>query len=188
MYKKIKNGSFMNWIWFIICILPLMFIFCDYINNSSKYVEGEKVDNYIIYKDMTREGDASDNIYVWANERFTVGSDESQLFGVNTSNTYNYWLVNNSRVNAGFMTCFYLTKTNDLDNLLDSTNNFFVYIRLRSRNSSTGIYYYWFEEGTPTFMSDTYFVNDEWQKIEISYNRFNSDDFYFYISAKLHLL
>lgn len=36
MYKKIKNGSFMNWIWFIVCILPLCFILFSLNNEDNK--------------------------------------------------------------------------------------------------------------------------------------------------------
>lgn len=36
MYKKIKNGSFMNLIWFIICILPLCFILFSLNNEDNK--------------------------------------------------------------------------------------------------------------------------------------------------------
>lgn len=45
MYKKIKNGSFMNWIWFIICVLPIFIVFLACYRNGDNWSWSTKVEN-----------------------------------------------------------------------------------------------------------------------------------------------
>ena len=51
MYKKIKNGSFMNWVWFFIATLPFILLIVyssTFIFN--KQTNGYRVDNLINLK------------------------------------------------------------------------------------------------------------------------------------------
>lgn len=175
MYKKIKNGSFMNWIWFIIAIVPLLFIFCDYINNSSKYVEGERVDNYIIYQDMTRT-EPNSTTSQWENDYLTIGNDEVTL--VLAAYNYNSWYIDNSYT-EGFLSVCYLHSTTEP---LPNTNDIFVYFRIRSVSQSSCSYYYSFDyiDKREDYDSNIYNTN-EWVIAKLDYNGFVNAEFDFYV-------
>ena len=51
MYKKIKNGSFMNWIWFGLCILPFVLLLIYSISYFNKQtVNNTQTKPYPIHK------------------------------------------------------------------------------------------------------------------------------------------
>lgn len=89
MYKKIKNGSFMNLFWFIICMLPLLLILIYAIQfiNTKKY-EYESINNNVTI-DPIAEGTGD---FIVQDNYFII--DNVSSFGIafkfNTNSKYNY--------------------------------------------------------------------------------------------------
>ena len=42
MYKKIKNGSFINWVWFFICIIPFIVFIVAFVGDNKEFTFGKK--------------------------------------------------------------------------------------------------------------------------------------------------
>jgi len=96
MYKKIKNGSFMNWLWFIIALMPILLVFI-YSSNFifNKQTNGYKIDNLInLQKDFVEVTDEdliyfeNSNIYYYTYLSEQNYNSNYFIFNYSTSNTY----------------------------------------------------------------------------------------------------
>lgn len=78
MYKKIKNGSFMNLIWFIICLVPMFVVFLATFGQGKEFTWGEQVENEPIpnlFFDLYI--DSGNNII---NDNYTITKNANQRF------------------------------------------------------------------------------------------------------------
>lgn len=88
MYKKIKNGSFMNLIWFIICVLPLCFILFSLNNEDNKTQVYQNEFNYF-YSDT----DLYLNDYDINEGEFIYNNLNNNILLSNEQPNYNYFLL-----------------------------------------------------------------------------------------------
>lgn len=103
MYKKIKNSSFMNLIWFVICVLPLCFILFSLNNEDNKtqvYQNEFNIinDNSNMYL-FDYDGDSEINLNVLNNSLILDNNEENTSYTLsldileNVQKDYWYYLI-----------------------------------------------------------------------------------------------
>lgn len=198
MYKKIKNGSFMNLFWFIICMLPLIFILIYAIQffNTKKYEYNVINNNVNIDNSVVSNGiNVVNNYFVIDNiDNFTIA------FKFNSNSKYNYLYFSDlSYSNYGLLSLNGyqkdLTSSNfneniyyfDYDFLVDDT----IYILNGSTHNFTNLKIMFFSSNTQldekTFMNFDNYKNQTLTTINYNldlesflssiYNSFTSNGF-----------